>query len=368
VSETIGHPPDVEPGPLRRSPRPSWVRLAVEFALLFAIAVVLKQFVVTGTNYPNPLWLPVVVLSLEHGLAAGLTATIIAAGVQYSGGLPPAYLTEDMYAYVSRVATEPVSWACVALLIGHFRSRQIVNFEELQAELAERSEHCTVVADLCVDLRSRTELLERHIAANAHASNVDIAGAIRELHDSAWDDFAQRLTRFVVLMTGAAEFSVFLLRDNALKAVFQPNDQHTAAGDVTVASDDALFAAIVNERRTLWGSRLPDRELLGNRGTLAAPLLDNSSHVIGMFVIGGATLDDYPDDIDRRVSITATEISRFLDRIILIERWHAAAAPGQSNGHLNPQKSAAEASGADTSASPVATSGGNGPNRAMTLQ
>src|SRR6185503_18402756 len=161
-----------------------------------------------------------------------------------------------------RIAAEPVSWVCVALLIGHFRSRQIAHVGELEAELAERNEHATAVADLCVELRSRTEVLERHIAANAHASNVDVAEAIRDLHDATWNNFAERLTRFVVLMTGAAEFSVLLLRDNALKVVFQPNDQHTAAGDVVVPEDDPVFGAVVNERRTLSASRPDERTLL----------------------------------------------------------------------------------------------------------
>ena len=343
MSETSGLPAGADPVVPYQSSRPSWLRLSVEFALLFAIAIVLREFVITGTNYTNPLWLPVVVLSLEHGLAAGVAATIIAAGVQYSAGLPPPSLTEDMYAYIGRVATEPVSWACVALLIGHFRSRQIANFEELQAELAERTEQSAVVADLCVDLRSRTELLERQIAANADASNVDVAEAIRDLNDANWDNFAQRLTRFVVLMTGASEFSVFLLRGETLKAAFQPSDQHTAAGDVTIASGYALFAAIVNERRTLSAAQASDRALLGDRGTLAAPLLDGNAprRVIGMVMLGG-TPDDQAEDLERRVALTTTEISRLLGRIILIENWHAAATPGQSNGHLNPEKAADE--------------------------
>ena len=366
MNDATGHPTSADPSRAYRSSRPSWMRLAVEFALLFAIAVALRQFVVTGTNYPNPLWLPVVVLSLEHGLAAGVAATIIASGIQYSGGLPAPFMTEDMYAYIGRVATEPVSWACVALLIGHFRSRQIANFEELQAELAERAEHAAAVADLCVDLRNRTEMLERHIAANAHASNVDTAEAIRALDVSSWDDFAQHLTRFVVLMTSAAEFSVFLVRDNALKVVFQPNDQHTAAGDVTVASDDALFDAIVNHQRTLSATQPADRELLGERGTFAAPLLDSntSNRVIGMFTIGGGALDDHPEDIERRVALTAAEISRLLGRIILIESWHASATPGKSNGHRDPEKADGEAAAGDAAhATDGAASG-----RALTLQ
>ena len=106
-------------------------------------------------------------------------------------------------------------------------------------------------------------MLERHIAANAQSSNVDVAEAMRELNDATWDNFAERLTRFVVLMTGTAEFSVYLLRDNVLKVVFQPNDEHTAAGDVTVAADDPLFDAVVNERRTLSAPRPADRDVLG---------------------------------------------------------------------------------------------------------
>ncbi len=86
------------------------------------------------------------------------------------------------------------------------------------------------VADLCVDLRARIEMLERHIAAEAHASNIDVAEAITGLNDATWDDFTERLTRFVVLMTGAADFSVYLLRDNALKAAFRANDEHLHAG------------------------------------------------------------------------------------------------------------------------------------------
>ena len=72
-----------------------------------------------------------------------------------------------MYSYIGRVAAEPISWACVALLIGHIRSQQIAQVDQLQTELAERIAHGTAVADLCVDLRGRTELLERHIAASA---------------------------------------------------------------------------------------------------------------------------------------------------------------------------------------------------------
>jgi len=305
--------------PRRGARRSRWasLRCAVEFALLFSIALVAKQVLVAvGTDsYPNPLWLPVIVLSLQHGLAAGLAAAVIAAGFQYWEGLPPALMSEDMYGYIGRVAAEPVGWTCVALLIGHIRSRQIANVAELQAELAERNQHCAAVADLCADLRARTEMLERQIAVDARSSDIEVAETIVDLHHAAWDDFAQRLARFVVLMTGTTEFSIYLLRDGALKSVFQPHEEHRHAADIPAG--DPLFPAIVNERRTLSAARPDDGALLGNRGIFAGPLVDPhaSDRVMGMLVIGGASLDDHRADIDRRFALTCSEISRLAGRI-----------------------------------------------------
>ena len=304
-------------------------RIVFEFAVLFAIAVVAKQILAASTagSYPNPLWLPVIVLSLQHGLAAGLAAAVIAAGVQYWDGLPPALMAEDMYAYIGRIAAEPVGWTCVALLIGSIRSRQITQTRELELELAERTRHSAAVADLCDDLRGRAELLERHIAANAYASNADVADAVSALHHASLENFAERLTRFVLLMTGAAEFSVHVLHDHALKLAFRPGDEHRPAVDIS--ADDPIFAAIVTERRLLSAARAADAKLLGERGLMAGPLLADHApeRVIGMLVIGGSSLDDYPDDIERRFKLTASELSRLTGRISLLERWQTATAP-----------------------------------------
>jgi hypothetical protein len=323
-------------GAERRSRWPAMFGLVLEFVLIFAGTMLAKQILAATVNasYPNLLWLPVMLLTLQHGVAAGLAAAIIAAALQYSGGLPPTLMSEDMYGYIGRIAAEPVGWTCVALLLGHIRSRQIASTAELQAQLAERSQHCAAVADLCVDLRRRTEMLERHIAANAHSSNADVAQAMSELQHAGWDDFVQRLTRFVVLMTGSAEFTVYLFRDDALKFAFQPIDDQRPGADVPIAREDPLFAAIVSERRILSAGRPPDCALLAGRGIMAGPLMESKApdRVIGMFAIGGVSLDDCPDDIERRFSLTCSELSRLAGRIRLIDSWHTAGS-SKSNGH-----------------------------------
>jgi hypothetical protein len=88
--------------------------------------------------------------------------------------------------------------------------------------------------------------------------------------------------------------------------------------------------------------------------------------VIGMLALGAAALDD-PQDIERRFSLVSAEISRLMDRIILIERWHAAAAPGQSNGETLAE-APGEAAAHEHGEALAAGSGAAAANREMTVQ
>jgi hypothetical protein len=314
---------DVRPGaPAQRAPQ---LRIGIEFVLLFAAAFVLEHVILAGasTSFPSPYWLPVVVLSLQYGMTMGLVAAAIAAGLSIWGGLPPAAVTEDVYAYVTRIAAQPAAWTCVALLIGHTRTREIERAIELDARLAEEMKHSAAVAQLCAELRQRSHMLERHIAANANSSVIDVAEAITGLYETRWDSIAERIARFNVLMMGTAEYSVYLLRGNALKLVFPHEGQCQQALSVTVEPDSALYAAIVKERRTLTASRPADLELLGDRSLVMGPLTDQgaSGHVIGMLVIGGADLADFPADIERRFALTCAQLSRLFNRVILIDHW-----------------------------------------------
>src|SRR5262249_31074343 len=150
------------------------------------------------------------VLTLQNGLVSGLAAAMIATGLQYVVGLPAEQLGEDIYSYMSRVFAEPIAWTCFALIFGHIRSRQIAHAAELEAQLGERDLQCAAVTKLCDDFRRRIEVLERQIAAGEQSSNADMAQALIELQHARWDEFAERLRRFIVLMTGCPEFAIHL--------------------------------------------------------------------------------------------------------------------------------------------------------------
>ena len=212
----LGKPP--ESG---ESETASAVGLVLEFVLVFAGTLLAKQVLAATltTFYPNLLWLPVVLLALAHGLAAGVAAAVIAAAIQYSGGLPPAFMSEDMYAYIARITAEPVGWTCAALLIGHIRSRQIASSVETKEQLAESRQHCAAFATLrrfaaaprnarAPDCR-RWRTLERRRGGSHKRACITPAGM------TSW----QRLTRFIVLMTGSADFTIHLARRRSQNCV-----------------------------------------------------------------------------------------------------------------------------------------------------
>jgi hypothetical protein len=322
-------------GPHGRDRRWAILRLTLEFAFLFLCAVTAKELLAgtLGGSYPNLLWLPIAVLTLQNGLACALAAALIATALQYAGGLPPEMLGEDIYSYIGRVAAEPIAWTCFALVFGHIRSRQIAHTAELEAQLAERNAQCAAVADLCDDLRGRIEALERQIAASAQSSNAEMAESIIELHRASWDDFAERLRRFVVLMTGCPDFVIHLLHADVLMPALPAQDDHRPAFAGPVTLRDALFEAIVKERRSLSARRPADAATLVAGAVMAGPISAGTSpeSVIGMFSIGGALPQDCADDIERRFSLALSEVSRLSGQLMLIDRWQAAGA-GISDG------------------------------------
>ena len=307
----------LEPG--ARSSIWSMLRLSLEFLLLFVVAFWIANFLLAGTGgtYPNPLWLPVVVLSIQHGLGVGIAAALLACALQYTV-LPPAQgLTEDIYDYVARTTAEPIAWTCVALLIGYIRHAQIRQKSQLQAELNDRRSECVTVANLCEGLKKRAEMLERHIAVNLPASHIDTAEAIAGLHTANWENFADRLTRFVNLMMGSSEFALYLLRGDVLKLVFLPPDMASSPVGSSIGADDAVFEVVVRQRRTLKAS---GTDVVGGRGFLFGPITEpNQNRIIGMLAVGDAAIEGIPEDIERCFALTTSEISRFLGHVIIIE-------------------------------------------------
>jgi hypothetical protein len=307
------------------------LRGSMEFVLLFAGAFAVKHVVLAdaGGEFPSPYWFPVVMLSLQYGMYVGLLAAAAGVGLEFWNGFPQSFVTEDVYAYVGRIGAQPAAWTCVALLLGHTRTREIERTRELEENLAEAVRQGAVVGKLSANLRARGSMLERRLAAAADASVADVADAITKLYEAHWESISERVARLIVVMLGTAEFSVYLLRGGRLTCLL-PVDPHSRQPlRLTVEAESPLFGAVVRERKTLSAARIGDRALLSDRNLLIGPLTDQgpSGHVIGMLVIGGAELSDFPDDAERRFGLCCAQLSRLFSRVILLDHAQIERTP-----------------------------------------
>ena len=90
------------------------------------------------------------------------------------------------------------------------------------------------------------------------------------------------------IKTPVDAFILAALRDNKLTFAFRPGDTLVRGPDDAIATENALFSAIVNDRRILCAARAADRELLAGRGILAGPLIQRpGDEVIGMLALAG---------------------------------------------------------------------------------
>ena len=90
-----------------------------------------------GSISPNPLWIPVLLLSSQYGTKAGVAAAVASMVVHWLAGAPPQAGGEDVYEYLYRIWREPMLWPVAAVVLGGFRDRQAQKTEALRSRLVE---------------------------------------------------------------------------------------------------------------------------------------------------------------------------------------------------------------------------------------
>jgi hypothetical protein len=116
------------------------------------------------TFQPHPYWIAVLILSLQYGTVSGLLAAAVAIIASVLIGLPEPDIGEKHFAYLIRIWTQPVLWISAALLLGHFRMRQIERRNELARLVDELQRRSKTLADQAMGLQTRCMTLERRLA------------------------------------------------------------------------------------------------------------------------------------------------------------------------------------------------------------
>ncbi|MEH3148702.1 MAG: hypothetical protein PGN34_26025 [Methylobacterium frigidaeris] len=190
-----------------------WRRCIVESTILVCLLVLIDNLYFDGNRFadvnPRPLWIPVLLMSVQYGLAGGVFAAFASTLALYSAALPSQAATQDFYAYSRLVVAEPTSWLACALVLGGLSSLQLAHAAE---ERRQGDEARATAEDLGRGLRQAlTDLarLEREIAAETRTAGA-IARAFGALDPAGAGSLAASCAEFARLVIGTADLTIHL--------------------------------------------------------------------------------------------------------------------------------------------------------------
>lgn len=214
--------PATPAGPSGSASTGGWYRSILESLLLVGLLVCADHLFFDGNRFaninPRPFWIPVLLMSVQYGLAGGVFAAFASTLALYSGALPSQLATQDYYAYSRLIVAEPTSWLACALVLGGLSSLQLAHAAEVRRQ---RDEAQAAAEDLGHGLQqalSDLGRLELQIAAETRTAGA-IARAFAGLEPGGPERLATSFAEFARLVVGASDLTVYAPRGGAWVAV-----------------------------------------------------------------------------------------------------------------------------------------------------
>jgi hypothetical protein len=288
----------------RREPKaqawPVNPRAMIEIVLFVAATLAVDHFFFNGHRFRevtlHPFWLLVLLVSVQYGVAEGLTAAVAGTAALWVGNLPPVRLDQDLYGYWLGIAAMPAAWLAAAVLFGELRARDRRRIIMLSQALDDRERQNDTLSRAYDDISAAKRELEARVAGQLRTvfSLYQAAKAIERLGPGEVLSGVADLVRAIL---SAKRFSVFLLKGDALEAIALESvvTEGWGAGERLPDRYDAgstLFQAVVGAQRFLCAARAADAEILGDDGMLAGPILSAEGRVLGMLKIEGLAFLD----------------------------------------------------------------------------
>jgi ADP-ribose pyrophosphatase YjhB (NUDIX family) len=165
-----------------------WKTWRLEGLVVFAAILIVDFAWFGGAHFrnlsPNPFWIPVLLLSAQHGIIAGVVATVAATAITGTGA--PAETAAngqpamDFYAQAAAFALQPLQWLVAALVLGglrtHARMREIATEQKVLSLTVERE----TLADGLERALSEITRLEQRIASDVRTPG-SVARALSHL-------------------------------------------------------------------------------------------------------------------------------------------------------------------------------------------
>lgn len=242
-----------------------------------------------GEVGPSPYWLAVLLLSLQYGTVSGLMAAAIAILLTMLPGIPEQGVGENHFAFLLRIWVQPILWIAVAVLLGQFRMRQIAVKEELTRQVQELANQRQALADYSNNLRSRCEVLERHIAGQQRSPATALLLAQQALGrpDS---DLGTALAKSVALSIHGGQASVYALEGLQLEKRADSGWFNNHSWANALPAGHPLYRAVVDRGESVIVLDTGGEAALSGEGVAAVPIRSAvNGAVVGMLKLEAAS-------------------------------------------------------------------------------
>ncbi len=247
------------------------------FGLLLLLELLLPGDARLSSINPHPFWIPVLLVSAQHGSRAGLAAATVATSLVVLWMHPVRHPTEDFYTYTTQLFIEPVLWVAAALFLGLLRDQHIAEKRELQAQAETLLKDQQLIGEHSLGLARRIKLLERHIASTDAASTREAFRLLAELSKASDEHIMSRLEAAAAALLGPySVLSVHQQKGTTIHSkIVSSIRQKAAIPDRHADYANTLLSTLHNKPRNLSFLVQEDTELL-DRALFAVPLFSKN--------------------------------------------------------------------------------------------
>lgn len=310
--------------------RSAWL----ELALILGLAYLVDIAAFGGNRFveltPHPLWLVVLMLSVQYGLAEACLAIFLCTLFLWAGNLPPPRPGDDEIAYLWQLSQLPLQWTLAALAIGGLRQRQLAERQTLLTQLADVEYHRDRLHRAYAKLKQAKHHLDVRLAtrANLAARSFDTVMTLCAARDE--EQFAA-LKQLVSDWTGARSFSIFLLETDLLRLQLEVGWSSNTTYSRELGPGTPLFRTVVGEHQRVVVCDKRDASILNHEGLIAGPLLEQSTQrVVGMLKLEDIELADLNAELLERFDVLCVWIGTLLAQTVAAPKPAHLAVAGTS--------------------------------------
>lgn len=261
----------------------------LEIALFLGVFLALDRFLFDGRALwevaPHPLWILVLVVSVQYGTSEGILAAALSTLLLLGSHVPEQGLDQDFYVWLFEVSRRPLMWFVAAVVLGELRMRQFRRQREVEAELAASEEREEKLTESYTHLERLKEDLEARVAGQMRTV-VTMYEAARSMEHLDPGEVQRGVLRTVGEAMNPRKYSLYLVEPDGLRLTLEEGWETGDGYTRNFGVGTRLFDEVIGRRRTLSVARPDDEAVLQGEGMLAGPLVSaDTEEVVGMLKI-----------------------------------------------------------------------------------